>query len=104
MASCLKGLQPGLGVCLQEVGYGYDVRVGDEPMDFTVAEVACDYVVFQDKTGDVSTRVPVHMINKIINPHAPPVVVPAPVVAMGAPAVVETISTATTPEEVPVAA
>ena len=63
MASVLQQLQVGQKVCIKESGsMCYVAVVSDDQPGMVVAELASEYIVFEDDTAGVTTRIPVYLI------------------------------------------
>jgi hypothetical protein len=63
MASVLQQLQIGQKVCIKESGsMCYVAVVGDDQPGMVIAELAPEYVVFEDDTAGLRTRIPLYLI------------------------------------------
>jgi hypothetical protein len=63
MASVLQQLQIGQKVCIKESGsMCYVAAVSDDQPGMVITELASEYIVFEDETAGVTTRIPVYLI------------------------------------------
>jgi hypothetical protein len=69
MAATLKRLQVGQSVRIDERGPHYHVTIlPAEQGGKKVAEVGHDYVVFEEVTEGIRTRMPFHIIDAVVTP------------------------------------
>jgi hypothetical protein len=63
MASVLQQLQVGQKVCIKESGsMCYVTVVSDDQPGMVIAELAPEYIVFEDESAGVTTRIPVYLV------------------------------------------
>ena len=75
MTSVVEQFQIGQKVCIQESGSTcYVALVSGDQAGLTVAEVSAEYIVFEDDTAGIKTRIPTYLIRR---GEVPPQNVPA---------------------------